>query len=389
MGVLAAVLLAGCAIDRPALTPPELESKRTEYVRYAVTETEEGNQKVIRRMKRERDEFAAGESKRPPVYDILVLSGGGDYGAFGAGFLKGWGTMPDGTMARPEFDMVTGVSTGALIAPFAFIGDDLSYDKILDLYTHPKKDWVTLRDVFFFLPGRTSFMSTAGLEKELKEQFNDDVIRQVAACSKQDRVLGINATNLDLGAMHPFEVSREAQHAVETGDYERVRKIIMASAAIPAAFPPVEIDGSLYVDGGTTSNILYGSNWRSPRAPIAMYKAAYPGSTLPKIRFWVIVNNQLGIGPQIVQPTWVSITKASLATAIRSSTVIAMRHLYTQVQLLRDADGVDVEFRYVSIPESWRAPAQGDFNPKTMQSLADVGMQMGADPASWRSDFSK
>src|SRR3954471_17251927 len=78
----------------------------------------------------------AGTAK-PPTIDLLVVSGGGDWGAFGAGVLKGWGRVKGG---RPQFDVVTGVSTGALIAPFAFLGDDASIERVLQLYRAPDKD---------------------------------------------------------------------------------------------------------------------------------------------------------------------------------------------------------------------------------------------------------
>ena len=81
--------------------------------------------------------------------DFLILSGGGDWGAFGAGVLKGWGRVT-GEMARPQFDVVTGVSTGALIAPFAFLGDDESIERIVRLYRNPQADWTKSRGLFFF-----------------------------------------------------------------------------------------------------------------------------------------------------------------------------------------------------------------------------------------------
>jgi hypothetical protein len=282
--------------------------------------------------------------------------------------------------------MVTGVSTGALIAPFAFVGDDPSYDRLVDLYSSPKPDWFQTRGLLFFLPGNESFMDNKGLKRDLEHNIDAMLVGRIAAASREQRVLAVNTTNLDVGAMHPFELSIEAERAEQSGDRSRLISILLASAAIPAAFPPVIIDGALYVDGGTTSNILYGSNWLSPKAPPAMWKAAHPGEPFPKLRFWVVVNNQLGTGAQIVQPSWLSITRASLATAIRSSTITSLRHLYTQTQAMSE-DGYDVEFRYVCIPADWIAPNANTFDKQVMKSLADLGLKMGADPASWRRDF--
>jgi len=106
----------------------------------------------------------AGATTRPTV-DLLVISGGGDWGAFGAGVLKGWSKV-QGDMARPQFDIVTGVSTGALIAPFAFLGDDASIERVVQLYRNPKEDWAKSRGILFFWPTNPSFYKLPGLERE-------------------------------------------------------------------------------------------------------------------------------------------------------------------------------------------------------------------------------
>jgi hypothetical protein len=96
--------------------------------------------KLLERTKTEYDRRAAGGQKEPSVIDILIISGGGDWGAFGAGFLKGWLKLPaEHPLAKPEFDAVTGVSTGTLIAPFAFLGDEQSIEEIVGLYRNPQQ----------------------------------------------------------------------------------------------------------------------------------------------------------------------------------------------------------------------------------------------------------
>ena len=97
---------------------------RTKGDEQAVTEGRRVLDRSLERAKAEYDRYTAGGRKAPPVIDILIISGGGDWGAFGAGFLKGWQKVPaQHPLAKPEFDAVTGVSTGTLIAPFAFLGD--------------------------------------------------------------------------------------------------------------------------------------------------------------------------------------------------------------------------------------------------------------------------
>ena len=88
----------------------------------------------------------------------------------------------------------------------------------------------------------------------------------------------------------------------------------------------------------------------------------------------------------MVQPTWVSITAASASTAIRSSTIGALRQLYLQTELQR-RDGLDVEFRFVAIPDDWRPPNDKPFNKETMGQLAQLGLRMGSDPRSWKTNL--
>jgi hypothetical protein len=238
-----------CAVSRPRLSPEDLESR--------IRVQEEGMARHLRKLvdrtvRRMEQEVEMQERGGPPaVFDILMISGGGDYGAFAAGVLEGWGEVGDAGWTRPTFDVVTGVSTGALIAPFALIGDENSYRRVLTLYENPKKDWIELRDIFFFLPGRQSFMSTAGLERDVREQIDAKTIAAIAAAERDGRTLAIGATNLDLGRMHPWDLTTEAAR-IEAGELEsdRFYKVLMASAAIPALFPPVVIDDTLFVDGG-------------------------------------------------------------------------------------------------------------------------------------------
>ena len=119
------LVLGGCgpALTRPAVTEQDLLKLRTRGDEQSVAASRELLRRLLERTKAEYDRYTAGSRKEPPVIDILIISGGGDWGAFGAGFLKGWRKVPaQHPLAKPEFDAVTGVSTGTLIAPFAFLG---------------------------------------------------------------------------------------------------------------------------------------------------------------------------------------------------------------------------------------------------------------------------
>lgn len=384
---LAALVVAGCgALGRASLTDEQLEERRIEYGAVVTEDYDRSMGKLVQRIKGEHDDYEAGRSAEPARVDVLILSGGGDYGAFGAGFLQGWGEIAAGPMARPEFDVVTGVSTGALIAPFAFVGDTHAYERVVELYREPKKDWVRLRGLFFFLPDNPSFLDCRGLERDLDREINRDVIARVAEQSRAGKRLAIGATNLDYGITRGFDLSNECEKAVETGDYSRVHEILMASAAIPAAFPPRVIDGHLYVDGGTTANILFNTDLKNPSNFINLWKRSFPGVTTPQIRFWIIVNNQLSGAASVVQPRWGSITGASLSASIRAATLLSLRALSSHVELLKSEGMTTAEMHIVSIPTTWRAPSTEVFNQATMRSLTELGRTMGADAGSWTED---
>jgi predicted acylesterase/phospholipase RssA len=334
---------------------------------------------------RVRSEQIAEAAGGPPArLDVLILSGGGDYGAFGAGFLAGWGDIADGPMRRPDFDVVNGVSTGALIAPFAFIGTEMSYARIMKLYSQPSKDWLRLRGLLFFLPSHESFYDTTALANDVAAQVDDGVIAAMARGHAEGRILGIGATNLDFGRLQPWNLADVASTVVNDGvDRSRVHKILMASSAIPGAFPPVEIDGLLFADGGITSNILYSTDPASDGGLLAAWERLYPDAPSPRFRYWVIINNQLAASPQTVQPRWLGVSERSLSAAIRAATTLAVRHLAAEVALL-GALGYDAELMLTAIPDDWTAPKPGTFERETMQSLIDLGRKMGSDPASWR-----
>jgi predicted acylesterase/phospholipase RssA len=120
--------------------------------------------------------------------DFLLLSGGGDRGAFGTGFLLGWSTVASGANALPKFDGVSGVSTGAFIAPFAFLGTHADYETIDRLFRNPKPDWVEQRGMFFFLPENASLAEVPGLVRDLRAQvdikFADRIVQAASTASR-------------------------------------------------------------------------------------------------------------------------------------------------------------------------------------------------------------
>jgi predicted acylesterase/phospholipase RssA len=342
----------------------------------------------LARIKAEFDDYSAGRAASPPVVDLLIVSGGGDWGAFGAGFLKGWGKVPAGEMARPSFDAVTGVSTGALIAPFAFLGDDESIEKVVGLYRNPKKDWVKPRGILAILNGGAAFADIPGLEREMAKALDLPTLQRIAEAGSTGRILAVSATNIDTEEMCVWYLGDEARLAAARGDARALRQKLLASAAVPGVFPPRHIDGGLYVDGGVTGNILCGA----PRARydedsfVARWRSTYPDVPVPRIRYWVLFNNEVRWPPEVVQPKWSSVLLKSSTAATRAATLNAMRQLFLQAELAKLKHGADVEVRFAAVPDGWVAPQPRPFDKQTMNALADLGERMGADPASWRTE---
>lgn len=215
---------------------------------------------------------AAMEKLRDKPVSILALSGGGQFGAFGAGFLQGWrraGELPK----RPAFDMVTGTSTGALIATFAFLGTPEADTRIVQEYEAIQRDSDVFSNRFFFsLLWKDSLTTRQQFRRRLLDRvITSDVVRKVGEAA-EDRLLLVGACDLESGCFRYFDLTALARRYVEPGateqQKERIRQDyvdrLMASTAIPVQFPPVLVQEaeqarpSLYVDGGARRNLFIG-----------------------------------------------------------------------------------------------------------------------------------
>jgi Patatin-like phospholipase len=209
------------------------------------------------------------------------------------------------------------------------------------------------------------------------------MLHRVADASSQRRSLLVNTSDIDNGGPWVWDVGSEAQRAAESGNCDRVHQILLASSGIPGAFPFREIDGSIYVDGGVTANLLYGGARRAEETGLARWTALYPHLPVPTVRIWVIFNNQLRPLPQVTKPAWPAVFTRSLEMATRAATITAIRHLFAQAEIARLKHGGDVEIRFVAVPDDFVPPKPGVFVKETMNALADLGEKMGADPSSW------
>lgn len=192
----------------------------------------------------------------PPPTRILSVSAGGAWGAFSAGFLEGWGE--NSAEPRPKFDVVTGVSTGSMVAPVIFLGDAKRMAKLREMYSNlGNKDVFTSRGTLSLLTA-TSLYDNAPLRRKVEAILDEEMVEAIAA-ENATRTLAVMATNLDSGVPEVFDLTAIAARQDMTMAQKRQRMVaaIMASAALPIGFPPEFIDNNLYVDGGVRLHVFF------------------------------------------------------------------------------------------------------------------------------------
>ena len=258
------------------------------------------------------------------VIDTLALSGGGSDGAFGAGVLAGWTKRGD----RPEFQVVTGVSAGAIIAPFAYLGPSED-EKLHTIWTQYKQDEVVTPEIFSGLLGGPALASTGPLQNLIAQYVDRQFLDRIAAQYRRGRVLLVLTTNLDAQRPVVWNMGEIALNRSPAAT-ELFRKVILASAAIPAAFPPVKIEveaggrdyDELHVDGGTTREVFV-----SPvEAPLKAFDSLYPKP--PIRRYFIIKNGKATPEQEVVKPTTLQIAGRSISTLIKSQNSGEVYHIY-------------------------------------------------------------
>ncbi|MFO0829045.1 MAG: patatin-like phospholipase family protein [Phycisphaerales bacterium] len=376
--------LHGCA-PRPQSPPIEaLEESKIEYLGGMIDQQQRIYDQILARCDLEYERAVAAGHPDDRVFDALILSGGGAKGAFGAGFLVGWGEVTDPEFKRPEFDLVTGVSTGSLIAPMAFLGDETSYREADLIYRNPQSDWVKERSLLNILFTLDSVFEDAGLLRTIERTIGERIPR-IAAESKDHRLLLVGTTNVNQGSSQIWNLS-ELAGRVEAGTMtkESFCRHLLSSASIPVAFPPQYLGGNLYVDGSTTRDILYLSAFQSNDSVAKEWMSRHPGARPPKIRIWVIANTPLVVPPAAVDARDTAIIDRSLDLSVQSALLGQLKILELETRLLREVQGRDVEFRFVAMPDDWTPHSDAMFDKGDMDRMSDIGHAMGRDPKNWR-----
>jgi predicted acylesterase/phospholipase RssA len=330
---------------------------------------------LVAALKEGMDEYKAADGKT--VYPILAISGGSANGAYGAGLLKGW--SDSGT--RPQFKVVTGVSTGAIIAPLVFMGKD--YDpEVEKLYTTmTTKDVMSAKGPFQILFGN-SMASNKPLSKQLDSFIDDDLLKKIAAEHKKGRRLFVGTTHLDAQRFVVWDMGAIA----ERGDTKLFGQVILASASIPVIFPPafinVEADGKKYdemhVDGGTITQVFTVYKLLEGEASIAKEMGIDP--SMIKGVCYIIRNGYVGSGYMDTKNNLASISERAFDTIINSQGIGDTYRIYTYMQQRGN------DYNLAFIPNDCRPEAKQMFDPAAMKVLFDRGYQDAVKGYKWRKE---
>lgn len=297
---------------------------------------------------------------------ILALSGGGADGAFGAGVLCGWSEAGD----RPEFDIVTGVSTGALMAAMAFVGPEYD-DELEEVYTQTESG-----DIFRNKPLTAVFgdslLDYTPLKQQIERVIDQALLDKVAREHQKGRRLYVATTNLDAGKLVVWDMG-----LIAASDHSRrvriFQKILRASAAIPAFFKPVYIrpdpareERQMHVDGGVKAPVL-----------IRSFMFAHPAR---RRTLYVIMNGQMKLAErdEAVSPEVTGITQKAIQELMRGLTY---KTLYQGYVTARHAKA---DFHMIAIPDDVSATKDAlEFDPQEMGGLFEAGKKLGRAGKGW------
>jgi hypothetical protein len=379
--LLLAVLLSACAtIDRlpavPLALASEIKPLDIPYARFYA----DGDPAVFRALayetvaKANAHRAAAGiKPEKAPPTAFLAISGGGDDGAFGAGLLVGWTARGD----RPQFAVVTGISTGALSAPFAFLGPDYD-DELKQVYTETSADDIFSKEPILGILSGDAATDTTPLKRLIAKYVDEAMVRRIAEEYDKGRLLLIATTNLDQARSIIWNIGAIAR-SPDPRARELIVEVLRASASIPGAFPPVmldvTVDGKRYeemhVDGGAMAQVfLY--------PPSLRLKAIDRMRPNHKDVAYIIRNGRLFRAETSVKRQTLAIAGQAISTMTASA---GMNDLY-RIYLTSQRDGVDYNLAYLD--DEFDVPYKGPFDKGYMNTLFDYGYRKGLAGYPWK-----
>ena len=363
-GVLA---LVGCALPRRD-APPTIFSAATPVdfpadVRFLSTDRTSVEAKSTTALQRLR------ASSRDGILRALVLSGGGAGGAFGAGALVGLTRRKE----RPQYDVITGVSTGALIAPFAFLGSDWD-SQLTDAFTSGRGAQMSVRGLLALPLGASR--RSAVLAALVDHYVTPELIRAVAREAGTGRLLWVATTDLDKEETVIWDLGAIAMHGGEPAR-KLFRDVVVASASIPGVFEPVLIrvqqGGRLYdemhVDGNASASLFI--------APAAAYFSLLDQRSLGGAQVYVLINGQIIDAPET--------TPFRLRPIVARTFSVALKHMSRAQVVAVDqfAEKYRMSVRSTYLPFDYPQFSSADFRASTMRPLFDYGARCAQSGRLW------
>lgn len=311
----------------------------------------------------------------PPLH-YLALSGGAYDGAYGAGFLYGWTQKG----SRPEFAIVTGVSTGALIAPFAFLGPE--YDETLKtLFTATDSRSIfdaDLSSVISGLTGGLALTDNTPLATRIREAITPEIMREIASRHALGYRLFIGTTNLEAQRGVIWNIGEIASSG-HTNALPLIHDIILASASVPGLFEPVFIDvtkeneffSEIHMDGGVTFNVFI--------YPLKIDRSVIDAFLERDLKrhLYIIRNSKITPEYTTIEPGFFSLSRRSIETLTKAQGIGDLYRLY----IAAERDELDYNLTY--IPDDFIAKPQELFDPEYMSALFEVGRQQVQQPSPW------
>ncbi|MFL5285122.1 MAG: patatin-like phospholipase family protein [Rhodopila sp.] len=310
-----------------------------------------------------------------PEVQFLAVSGGGENGAFGAGLLCGWSDYG----GRPPFELVTGVSTGALTAPFAYLGP--AYDpQLRSVYTELNASGVLRTRGLTAAMFNDAMADNSPLFKTISIYLNEAMLAALAKSYNDGRLLLIGTSDLDAQQPVIWNIGAIARSGHPRA-LDTIRRILLTSAAIPGAFPPtlfdVTADGvayqELHVDGGAFAQaFLYPAGVaRQRRARMAGGKVVTPA------RAYVIRNGRLDPEWAVTERRTMGIASRAISTMITASGINDVIRMYNATQ----RDGIDFNLAYIGSDFTEKLPQP--FDQAYMRALFDYGYQRARHGYNW------
>ena len=310
-----------------------------------------------------------------PELQLLSVSGGGENGAFGAGLLCGWSDQG----MRPVFDLVTGVSTGALTAPFAYLGS--SYDpQLRSVYTELDQSHVLIKRGILAVLLSDALSDNSPLFSTISRYLDETMLAAIAKAYGDGRLLLIGTSDLDAQQPVIWNVGAIASSGHPRA-LDTIRRILLASAAIPGAFPPtmfdVTLDGQPYqemhVDGGAFAQaFLYpAAMTRQRRERMRSGKQVVPAVA------YVIRNGRLDAEWSAVERSTLSIAGRAISTMITASGYNDVLRIYNNTK----NDGIDFRLAYIGSDFNKELPEP--FDQGFMRALFDYGYQRARRGYDW------